>query len=93
MTKMVIIPRDVCADRILVDIEGGVIRQVEFEGGCDGNGKALGRLLEGMEATRACEILRGVDCEGRGTSCADQFSLGVKKFIEPLLAESEKAKI
>ena len=89
MTRMVIIPEGVCADRILVDVEDGVIRQLEFEGGCDGNGKALGRLLAGMEATRACELLRGVDCEGKGTSCADQLSRRMLEYIEPLPAEGE----
>ena len=81
MTRMVILPQGVCADRILVDVESGVIRNVEFEGGCDGNGKALARLLEGMEATRACEVLRGVDCEGKGTSCADQLSQGIAEHL------------
>jgi uncharacterized protein (TIGR03905 family) len=89
MTKMVIIPQGVCADRILVEIEGGVLRHVEFEGGCEGNGKALGRLLEGMEAAKAIELLRGIDCEGKGTSCADQFSHGLKDQMAPLPEKSE----
>lgn len=77
MAKMVIIPQGVCADLIELDVEDGVIQSVRFEGGCDGNSKALSRLLAGMPAGKAAEILRGVDCEGKGTSCADQLSLGI----------------
>ena len=78
MDKIVIIPERVCADRIVVGVEGNTIRSVEFEGGCDGNGKALARLLEGMDVERAVTLLAGVSCEGKGTSCADQFSRGLK---------------
>lgn len=77
MEKIVIIPENVCADRIFVEIDNGVIGDVEFEGGCEGNGKALARLLRGMPAEKAVELLRGVDCEGKGTSCADQFAKGL----------------
>lgn len=80
MTQMTIVPENVCADRILVTLENGVIRDVVFEGGCEGNGKALARLLKGMDAEKAMELLKGVDCEGKGTSCADQFSRGLKKI-------------
>jgi uncharacterized protein (TIGR03905 family) len=77
MEKITIIPEGICADRILVEVDDGVIQNVVFEGGCDGNGKALGRLLKGMPVSRATELLAGVDCDGKGTSCADQFSKGL----------------
>ena len=77
MKRMIIIPHGICADRILIDVEDGVIQAVVFEGGCDGNGKALGRLLKGMPAEKAAELLAGVDCDGKGTSCADQLSKGL----------------
>lgn len=77
MKKIVIIPEEVCADRILVEVDGDVIKSVEFEGGCDGNGKALARLLAGMPVQKAMDLLKGVDCEGKGTSCADQLAKGL----------------
>ncbi len=89
MTQMTIYPQSVCSDRILVDVDDdGVIEKVVFEGGCEGNGKALARLLKGMKARKAVEILRGVDCEGKGTSCADQLACGMDK----LLSEREEKK-
>lgn len=87
MRKIVIIPDKVCCDRILISMKGDVIEDVRFDGGCDGNGKALGRLLVGMSVERAAELLKGVDCEGKGTSCADQLALGL---VRELSAE-EKA--
>lgn len=79
MEKIAIIPERVCCDRIIVEHKDGRIGNVLFEGGCDGNGKALARLLEGMPVDKAVELLAGVDCEGKGTSCADQLSQGLRK--------------
>lgn len=78
-SKFAIVPENVCSDKILVEVEDGILKSVEFVGGCDGNGKALGRLLTGMKAEKAIELLRGVDCEGKGTSCADQLSHGIER--------------
>ncbi|MDR2391015.1 MAG: TIGR03905 family TSCPD domain-containing protein [Planctomycetota bacterium] len=79
--KTVIIPENVCSTSILVETEDGVIRGVAFENGCDGNGKALGRLLRGMEVEEAIRRLRGVACEDKGTSCADQLALGLQNLL------------
>lgn len=84
MHKITIIPENVCADRIVLDVEGETIVDVHFEGGCDGNGKALARLLKGMPAGKAAELLAGVDCEGKGTSCADQLAKGLVKELASL---------
>lgn len=81
MKTITITPESVCADRIVVDVDGDVITRVEFEGGCDGNGKALARLLTGMNVKQAAALLAGVDCEGKGTSCADQFAKGVAREL------------
>jgi uncharacterized protein TIGR03905 len=89
MKKIVIIPENVCCDRIVVDIEDNIIRGVEFEGGCDGNGKALGRLLVGMTTEKAARLLDGVDCEGKGTSCADQLSRGLSNRATRLITRSD----
>lgn len=81
MEKIVIIPEQICASRILVEVYGEIIQSVEFDGGCDGNGKALGRLLKGMPVQKAVELLRGVNCGGSGTSCADQLSKGLESQV------------
>jgi uncharacterized protein (TIGR03905 family) len=82
MEKIVILPEGVCCDRILVELDDGdIIRGVHFEGGCPGNSIALGRLLAGQPAEKTALILAGVDCDGKGTSCADQLSRGLKKHL------------
>ncbi len=76
-------PRGVCSSRIEFDLEEGKLHNIRFRGGCDGNLKAIGKLLEGADASFAIEKLKGNDCGGRGTSCADQLT----KAIEQALAE------
>ena len=77
-------PRGVCSSKINFDIENGKIYNLRFTGGCNGNLKAIGKLLEGADARNAAEILRGNDCAGRGTSCADQLS----KALDAALANT-----
>ncbi len=81
MQKITIIPENVCCDSITVEHENGVLGSVTFENGCNGNGKALGRLLAGMRVEEAVQKLAGVNCEGKGTSCADQLARGLREQI------------
>jgi uncharacterized protein (TIGR03905 family) len=81
MSKIEFTPQGVCSRKITFDLEDGIIHNLQFVGGCDGNLKAIGRLLEGQDAKRAAEILEGNDCRGRGTSCADQLSKAIKEAL------------
>lgn len=73
----------VCARTIDYDLdENGKIYNLRFEGGCNGNLKAIGKLLEGTDAMHAAEILKGNNCNGKGTSCADQLSKSIIKALE-----------
>lgn len=75
-------PRGVCSRQISFDIDDdGKMHNLKFLGGCDGNLKAIGRLLEGADAKHAADILRGNDCGGRGTSCADQLSRAIDEVM------------
>lgn len=71
----------VCSRRISFGIEDGKLHDVRFVGGCDGNLKAIGKLLEGQDAKQIISILRGNDCGGRGTSCADQLAQAVEEAL------------
>lgn len=81
MANHVFTPRGVCSRQITFDIEDGKLRNVQFTGGCNGNLKAVSKLLEGQDAGRAVEILKGNDCNGRGTSCADQLAIAVEQAL------------
>ena len=74
-------PRGVCSVQIDYDIEDGRIYNLSFIGGCNGNLKAIGLLLEGRDAKEAADILRGNDCKGRGTSCADQLAISIDEIV------------
>ncbi|MBR3514805.1 MAG: TIGR03905 family TSCPD domain-containing protein [Lachnospiraceae bacterium] len=74
-------PQGVCSKQIDFEITDGKLHNVRFVGGCNGNLKAIGRLVEGANAAQIAELLRGNDCGGRGTSCADQLSKAIDKAL------------
>lgn len=75
-------PQRVCSKRIDFTLdEAGRLHDVNFIGGCPGNLKAIGRLVEGKDAKEIADILRGNDCGGRGTSCADQLSIAIDEAL------------
>lgn len=69
----------VCSRQIDFDLIDGKIHNLKYARGCDGNLRAIGRLLEGMEAGKAISILSGVNCNGKGTSCSDQLTRVLKE--------------
>jgi uncharacterized protein (TIGR03905 family) len=68
------ITKGTCSSKIHFDIRGGRVYSLSFEDGCDGNLKALSRLIEGMKTEDVIAKLKGLDCDNRGTSCADQLA-------------------
>ena len=75
-------PHYVCSREIRFGLEDGKIHNLRFVSGCEGNLKAIGKLLEGYEATEAIRLLKGNDCGGRGTSCADQLARALEAALE-----------
>ncbi|MBQ9984946.1 MAG: TIGR03905 family TSCPD domain-containing protein [Oscillospiraceae bacterium] len=71
--------RGVCAMQINFDIDGEVISNIEFLGGCNGNLKAISKLCEGMTVSEIEEKLLGNTCGYKDTSCADQFAKAVRR--------------
>ncbi len=75
-------PKGVCSVKIDYDIDDeGRIHNLEYERGCNGNLKAIGRLVEGRDAKEVADILRGNLCGGKGTSCADQLAKSIDEAI------------
>ena len=73
-----------CSQIISFDIDGNVITNIEFYGGCDGNLKAIAKLLEGATVEEIEEKLLGNTCGRRPTSCTDQLARAVRKAYEEL---------
>ena len=75
-------PRGVCAYEISFDIDNNIVSNVEFSGGCNGNGKGVAGLAEGMPADEVIKRLEGITCGFKPTSCPDQLAKGIKKALE-----------
>ena len=68
-----------CAQMISFDIEGDVITNISFLGGCNGNLKAIAKLVDGWTVDKIEEMLTGNTCGRRPTSCADQLAKAVRE--------------
>lgn len=71
-----------CSTEISFDINGNVISNINFVGGCNGNLKAISKLLEGQTVEYIEDKLKGNLCGFRDTSCADQLAIAVRKAYE-----------
>ena len=69
--------KDVCSSSISFDYNDGVITNVFFKGGCSGNLKAIGKLIDGWTCDEIAEKCLGNTCAGKATSCADQLAKAV----------------
>ncbi len=72
-------PRGVCSRRISVDLDGDTIKEVSFVGGCDGNLKAIAKLVRGQKVDDVVALLEGNTCGPRATSCADQLTRALRE--------------
>ena len=67
-----------CSTQIDIEVENGIIKQVAFTNGCNGNLQGVSRLVEGMRAEDAIAKLRGIKCGFKNTSCPDQLSYAIE---------------
>ncbi len=72
----------VCSQLISFDLEGNVVKNISFMGGCNGNLKAISKLVDGWTVEKIEEYLLGNTCGRRPTSCADQLAKAVRKAYE-----------
>jgi len=72
----------VCSQMIHFDLDGDVVRNVSFDGGCNGNLKAVSKLVDGMTVEQIEGYLKGNLCGPRPTSCADQLARAVRKAYD-----------
>ena len=72
----------VCSVSISFDLDEEKLYNVKFNGGCVGNLQAIAKLVEGKNAKEIANILRGNDCRGKGTSCADQLAKAIDRAVE-----------
>ncbi len=75
-------PIGVCATNISFDLNGDKVSNVHFTSGCNGNLKAISKLVDGMTVGEIEEKLKGNLCGNKNTSCADQLALAVREAYE-----------
>ncbi len=75
-------PEGVCPIQITFDLEGDVVKNVVFVGGCDGNLKAISRVVDGMTVDKIEEFFRGIHCGRKDSSCTDQLARAVRSAYE-----------
>lgn len=74
-------PRGVCSRNITIEVTDGIIDSVKFMGGCNGNTQGVAALVKGMKVEEAIKRLKGINCNGKGTSCPDQLAIALKEAL------------
>ncbi|MCL1796853.1 MAG: TIGR03905 family TSCPD domain-containing protein [Eggerthellaceae bacterium] len=72
----------VCSRVINIEVDGNIVKKVEFEGGCNGNLKAISKLIAGKTVDEVTSTLEGMTCGSRATSCPDQLVKGLREAAE-----------
>ncbi len=80
MSTILYTPEGVCCRQFEIEIEGDTLKSVQFYGGCEGNLTGIGRLVAGQKIEAVADMLCGVDCRGKGTSCPDQLSKALRSI-------------
>ena len=73
--------RGTCSREITFEIDNGIVTKVSFVSGCNGNLQGISQLVEGMKVEDVIEKLKGINCNGRGTSCPDQLARALEEVI------------
>ena len=70
-----------CSKEIQFEVVDGKLYNVQYLGGCNGNLKGVGALVEGMEVSEAISRLKGIKCGMKGTSCPDQLATALEQYL------------
>lgn len=70
-----------CSRSITFEIDNGTVKNVSFEGGCNGNLKGIGAIVEGMKVEDVIDRLSGIRCGFKSTSCPDQLARALKEAV------------
>ena len=73
------IPKKVCSSFMRIEVDDNdIIQSFKVERGCNGNLKGISKLVVGRKRQEIIDLLEGIDCNGRGTSCPDQLAQALK---------------
>lgn len=80
--KLTFYPQGVCSMMIEIELEGEIIKEVIFTGGCNGNLNGISKLIKGMNVREVIEKLEGTRCGMNETSCPDQLSKALRQALD-----------
>lgn len=80
MTTHTYTPSGTCSRLIEIDMDGSVIADVRFLGGCNGNLKGIGALVKGLTPAQVIERIEGITCGVKPTSCPDQLARALRSI-------------
>jgi uncharacterized protein (TIGR03905 family) len=73
--------RGTCAREISFELDNGIVKNVSFFGGCNGNLKGIAALIEGRKAEEIIPLIKGTKCGFKPTSCPDQLALALEEAL------------
>ena len=77
-------PQGVCSMQMVFEIDNEVIKSLKIIGGCPGNTIGVSKLVEGRSVNEVIEMLKGIPCGKRGTSCPDQVAKALEEYKEKM---------
>lgn len=75
------VPRGVCSRKMVIDVNDGIVSEVQIIGGCHGNSQGVAALVKGMPVDEVIARLEGIHCGFKSTSCPDQLATALKKYL------------
>lgn len=73
--------RGTCSREISFELENGIVKNVSFFGGCNGNLNGISALVEGRKAEEIIPLVKGIKCGFKPTSCPDQLALALQEAL------------
>ena len=73
--------RGTCSREISFELENGIVKNVSFYGGCNGNLKGIAALVEGKKAEEIIPLIKGIKCGFKPTSCPDQLAVALQEAL------------
>ncbi len=73
-------PQGVCSSEMVIDLDGEIIKNVKIINGCPGNTVGVSKLVQGRRIDEVIQLLKGIPCGRRGTSCPDQLAKALEEI-------------
>lgn len=80
--KYIYEPQGTCSMQMIFEIDGEVVKDLQIIGGCPGNTIGISALVKGRKVDEIIELLRGIPCGNKGTSCPDQVAIALQEYKE-----------